>query len=155
MDKYRELKVAADNRGERKDCAVKAVAVVTDKPYGVAHAKLKAMGRQDKRATPYGLAERAVKQMGKKLIKLPVEHKTVRVFGRNLEKDKVYLIGTRGHILGARDGKIQDWTDGRCHRIEDLYLVVNPEDYEQEKAKIQKEKQRKRELDSAINDLFG
>jgi hypothetical protein len=35
-----------------------------------------------------------------------------------------YLVGTSGHVLCLRDGVVHDWTDGRCHRIRDVWEVT-------------------------------
>ena len=34
-----------------------------------------------------------------------------------------YLVGTPGHVLCLRDGVVHDWTEGKRHRVEDVYRV--------------------------------
>jgi hypothetical protein len=35
-----------------------------------------------------------------------------------------YIALTSGHALGIREGKVEDWTEGRRHRITKLYKVT-------------------------------
>lgn len=34
-----------------------------------------------------------------------------------------YILGVRGHVLGVNNGTVQDWTQGKKHRIERIWKV--------------------------------
>lgn len=34
-----------------------------------------------------------------------------------------YILGVRGHVLGVNNGIVQDWTQGRKHRIERIWKI--------------------------------
>jgi len=49
--------------------------------------------------------------------------RTVRTFERICNPNDRYLVRVKGHLLAVRDGKVQDWTQGRMHRIQQVWVV--------------------------------
>lgn len=36
----------------------------------------------------------------------------------------VYFVYTSGHVAAVRDGVVEDWTQGRRHRVKSIYQIV-------------------------------
>lgn len=114
--------------GEDNDCAVKAVAIACDVPYRMAHSLLKSEGRRDKRGTPTYMIHRAIKGLGFNMTE--VEGKapfrfggTITTLTRKLPSNGMYLAYTATHVLMVKNGKLEDWTEGRRHRIQQVFKV--------------------------------
>lgn len=127
-NRYTELIKASSRFNESKDCAVKAVAVVIGRPYKVAHAALKASGRRNNCGTPRQTTLRAIESLGFKITPLDSKHvmrkaKTLRTLDSKVPSRGMFLVCVKRHIIGVRSGMIQDWTEGRCHRIIEIYRV--------------------------------
>ncbi|MCA9072528.1 MAG: hypothetical protein KDA84_26570 [Planctomycetaceae bacterium] len=123
MMNFDELNTEAESLNEHNDCAVKAVAVAAGVSYQLAHDTLKANGRKDRKRTKPYMTFVALSDLGFTCHQIQVKAKTVRTIEKELNPNLVYLIKTRGHVLAYRDGRIQDWTQGRLHRIKAVYLV--------------------------------
>jgi hypothetical protein len=50
--------------------------------------------------------------------------KTVITAERKLDWRKTYLLCTRGHVLAMHKGQVLDWTEGRSHRVTDIWEVL-------------------------------
>lgn len=109
---------------EDRDCAVKATALVTDVSYEVAHAALKAQGRKNRCGTYPVQYRSAIAAMGFEVRKVEFKRCTVRTIGAQLRRGK-FLVRVNRHVLAVVDGKVMDWTDGRLHRVKDVYEVVS------------------------------
>ena len=35
-----------------------------------------------------------------------------------------FILGVRGHVLAVKDGKVEDWTRGRKHRVQYIYRIT-------------------------------
>lgn len=125
-----ELLCRESNRiNEKSDCAVKAVALVTNNDYHTSHQTLTRCGRAFRKGTPFSQTLMALKELGYRAEVVQsgplMRIKTVRKLDRPLKilpKDP-YLIRVNKHILAAVNGKVQDWTEGRCHRILEIYKI--------------------------------
>jgi hypothetical protein len=107
-------------------CSPIAVALVTGKPFKTAQRWLDKQGRKRGRGTPRSMTHQALKDNGytlRRLEKLEKECRTVRTLERRIGKRRTLLVHTRRHVLAVVDGKVQDWTKGRLHRIQEIYLV--------------------------------
>lgn len=127
-NRFTELVQQSNKFRESKDCAVKAVAVVIGRPYKVAHAALKACGRRNRCGTPRTVTIRAIESLGYKVTLLPDNHamrkaKTLRTLESKVPSRGMFLVVVNKHIIGIRSGMIQDWTEGRCHRIKEIYRI--------------------------------
>lgn len=99
---------ASSGIDEKRDCTVRATATALDIPYAEAHAKLKALGRKDKRAFAFLRAAKiwnwetrpdlSCRSLKKILPELAIGRFVVRV---------------RGHVFAVVDGKISDLSEAR------------------------------------------
>ena len=128
--------------GERNDCAVRAVAAVTGRPYDEVHALFKAEGRRDARATPVSITWAVLKQLGfvahqraarEFIAQYPGSHATALRSVTTHHADrfpavwrdgKSYLLFTPGHVLAVVNGVNHDWTRGRALRVKAIYEVA-------------------------------
>jgi hypothetical protein len=51
--------------------------------------------------------------------------KTVVTAARVLRRGK-YLVRIRRHVLAIVDGQVHDWTDGRQHRVQQVFEIIQP-----------------------------
>jgi hypothetical protein len=120
-------KVSKDSKslGETKDCAVKAVAIVTNTPYKVVHAMMAKHGRKPRRGTPMGITHKVLKELGVWVERCDdkFRSRTVNQLKSELPKTGRFLVRTRGHILACVNGKVMDWTDGRRHRPKEFFQI--------------------------------
>jgi hypothetical protein len=122
--------------GERNDCTVKAVSIACQIPYSEAHGYLKALGRRKgcgwfpnnhqrrKRGHVSGYIDN-LDFLGIEYERVSVVSKTVSQIEKELRTGH-YMVHVRGHVLALVDGKVQDWTEGRRHRIVSVYKIKNP-----------------------------
>ena len=109
---------------EHRDCTVIALAISGQMPYEDAHAALELAGRKPRR----GASERVIFKafaIADLLVK-KIEHtgKTPITIIKDCDKDKRYFAYTRNHMFAIVNSEVQDWTQGRRHRIEALYEVI-------------------------------
>lgn len=103
---------------ETKDCAVKAVTVVTGVHYVDVHGLMQAKGRKRRKGTCNSITYAVLDQLGFYTVDVKVRSKTVNTLGREMKwRPGVYLVWTRGHILAVKGGEVLDWTNGRRHRV--------------------------------------
>lgn len=101
-------RVASGFGFERNDCVVRAIAHAYEIPYAEAHAKMKALGREDKKPTYYmrdkmknGFEfKHHMNFDGKRTI-------TLKTFLKRKYKGN-YIIRIRGHALAVIDGVLVD-----------------------------------------------
>ena len=43
---------------------------------------------------------------------------------KKFKKSYKYLVRVRGHVLAVRNNEVLDWTEGRRHRIQEVYKVI-------------------------------
>lgn len=121
MIDFQQVKVRSSKMRERNDCAVKALAIAASKPYEEVHSVFKKHGRRNRRGTPLHIIFRAAREYSPnveyKPIRKPCGGKyTARTIGQALPKGN-YIIHYNGHVAAMVDGMVEDWTDGRCHRV--------------------------------------
>jgi hypothetical protein len=124
---YEQLRKAAVEMDERKDCAVKAVAVVAGLPYAEAHQHMEAAGRKRRDGTQDYITRRVLKSLGLKTEQVDVKARTVRTLERELKyRSGNFLVWTSSgrHVMAIKNGKSYDWTQGRLHRILRVERVV-------------------------------
>jgi len=111
---------------EDKDCAVRAVAIVSGETYRSVHAAFARAGRRPRKATSFFITCSALVRLGLKIenVRAQFKAKTIVTLGRELPKKGSFLIRVKQHILAAVDGEILDWTDGRRHRITEIWEVT-------------------------------
>lgn len=124
MNIYQELVGESSKLGEKNDCGVKALSVITGNSYTECHKLLAQLGRKKGRETLLSSMFKALQQMGFKAIPVECPYGGIRSLGRNLPSKGSFLIFATNHFAGVRDGKIHDWSEGRCLRIKKFYQIV-------------------------------
>jgi len=121
----KNLLKASEKMGERRDCSVKAVAITCGVKYEIAHKALSDAGRNFRQGSNFSSIEQAVNSLGRSMIpeNNKFKAKTVVTLARELPKRGVFLVMVQGHIIACRSGKVLDWTDGRRHRIQEIWRV--------------------------------
>ena len=123
---FNRLKKSTAKYGETRDCTVVATAIVLRTTYEDAHNLCESNGRQRRKGLGTIPIIMGVKSRGYRVE--PVNEylvpKTIKGFCK-ANMSGTYLIFVRGHVLAAKNGKVHDWSDGRCHRIQAMYKVIN------------------------------
>lgn len=122
---YEELRNESLALRETRDCAVKAVAVVSGLSYRVVHDLFRQCGRKPRKGTPRYITEKVLMKLGLATTDVTKQFKakTVCTLEREVQAGPRYLVLTRGHLLGVRHGRVYDWTAGRRHRIVRVWAV--------------------------------
>jgi hypothetical protein len=125
---FNDMEKAALGLGERRDCAVKAVAAVTDTHYVDVHGLMASNGRKARQPTPTVISRKVIAALGFYTTNVTDHYKskTIRTLGREMKHRKgSYLVWTSSghHILAIVNGQVCDWSEGRCHRIHQIELV--------------------------------
>lgn len=156
MHTFEELTREAAKAGERNDCAVKAVAAVTDKPYEEVHNAMARFGRRHNSGTPIWIILKTVEHFGfevKDCYAYQNEaalHNSIRYMHdeynykvKNLTTKHVkkfsgafthwgdramVLTGGGNHIVGIRYGQVVDYTENRAKRICGVFIVTKKEE---------------------------
>lgn len=124
---------------ESNDCTVKAIAIACDVSYPVAHKALKEQRRVNRRGAFFFQQKDALESLGFKMEPVQLQAKTVVTLGREAETLKgSYMVYVKGHVLAVRRGKVEDWTEGRRHKIKEGYKIV-PTVSRKERQKLIKE----------------
>lgn len=123
---YSEIR-AKMSKTDKRCCGPIAVAIVCGVTGRRAQNAMALFGRQRGRGSQTYQILGAVKAFGfevRELTKHPITKcKTVRTLGKNTPKRGTFLVFTARHVLAVKDGVVQDWTDGRLHRITAIYRV--------------------------------
>lgn len=121
MITFKEAKISSSKMREHNDCAVKALAIAGNKSYEEVHSLFKSLGRKNRRGTSQFIIHKAAKQVNpnfvfKNIRKPNGSFYTARSIREAFPKGR-YMILYRGHIAAMVDGTIEDWSEGRCHRV--------------------------------------
>jgi hypothetical protein len=115
-------------KNEAKDCAVRAMAVLTEYDYDDVHYTFGLCGRITQRGTDWHVIEKAAKLLRFEMVDVTnnfFDARTVRTLGRIMRYHRGrYLIRVRGHVLPIVNGTVYDWTKGRLHRILSIHKMV-------------------------------
>lgn len=112
--------------GERNDCSVKALSIVADIHYGIAHKIMKIGGRKDGCGSTVASLMAALAVLGWKNTEVTdsVNAKTIKkVSSDPAFSTGRFLIYTRGHIVSVIDGKVEDWSEDRALRIKKVWKI--------------------------------
>lgn len=134
MKKYEKVKQERNAKGfgyECSDCSVLSLAIVCRTDYATAHEAMRKAGRKDRRGAFTYQSVNALHSLGFKAEFLDVEairrrHGsgiTYKTVGKYIPKG-YYLVRVKGHIAACVNGVIEDWADGRKHRIKDIIKVT-------------------------------
>jgi hypothetical protein len=105
-------------------CAVVALAITCQVSFGKAFNLAKRLGRVTGKGTPWNIIFASYEALGYKLVRVESYAKTVSSLSQHLPSTGRYLVHVRGHVLAFDGGTVKDWSEGRRHRIKDVYQVV-------------------------------
>ena len=142
--------IAGSMLKERGDCAVRAIAAVTNTDYVKVHAMMADMGRKHKRGTPWDIIWATLNELGFKAVRrnaydfihrYPGSHATalrsVTTHHPDRFKDvwrdgNAYIFHTTRHVAAVVNGVNHDWTRGRACRVKTIWEIVPATPAEQE-----------------------
>jgi hypothetical protein len=123
---FEELMQRSESVNEKNDCVVKALSILTDYDYDDVRYVLGLCGRKPKRGCDFRVTSKAIGLLRHKIIDVSdyFSSRTVRTLEREMQGVKGrYLVRVRRHMLAVVDGKVHDWSRGRCHRIREIYQI--------------------------------
>lgn len=109
--------------GEKNDCVVKALSLVSGYSYEKVHNFLRLKGRKFRKGTLQSIWIPAMKALG-------IQHNFSRFSGKTTMNLRVpsrnsnYLILSASHVAAMIEGKVQDWSDGRRTRVLEVWEVT-------------------------------
>lgn len=139
--KLAECDMESRAMNETNDCTVRALAAASGESYLEAHRALAKHGRPHrkgpsaKRVYAHGRYHIDCPALRKAALDLgctwkvlePTEYQaktmTTATRDRRLAKGR-FICMVRGHVAAVVDGEVIDWTDGRRHRIKEVYELV-------------------------------
>lgn len=116
--------------GERNDCTVKAIAIAGDLSYHQTHEMLSRKGRRRGHGCVTVQWEAAMRDLGLEWTETSRPRKpngqgyTMKTIARAFPRGR-HIVRVRGHVAALVDGKVEDWTEGRQHRVVRV-LTLNP-----------------------------
>lgn len=129
---YEKANRISDEMGETNDCSVKALSIVCDKPYRMAHDALRKLGRRNHTGATGLTLIAAIQQFGFTVSQVQGDSPnkfggTVSTLTRRLPSKGTYFAIVRGHVIAVRNGKVEDWTAGRRHQVKVVFKVERKE----------------------------
>jgi len=121
---YTDISAETTQHGETNDCAVKAVSLACEVPYGVAHNTLRSFGRVFGEGTYTHQTKQAFEALGYDVKWLYLDLKGVTTGNIKLPKGDTYLVETNTHTLVVKDGVVLDHSINRRFRVTSVYLVT-------------------------------
>ena len=123
MNYYETIKKKSQRQKEKNDCSVKAVALATGRDYDEVHDAFNRAGRKIRHTTPRVITDQVVENMGYIWVDVTLNYdaKTVRMLEKEVTKRKTLIVFVCKHVLCLRNGKVQDWTAGRMHRVQEIF----------------------------------
>lgn len=124
---YKDVHEQSKKHNEHNDCSVRAVALACNVPYSEAHAALHKAGRINRHGARRSQTFAAVRSLGFELVQINY-HRQARTMttAHRACSNGACLVFVRGHVAAMVDGKVLDWTDGRKHRVQEIYKIVDP-----------------------------
>jgi hypothetical protein len=138
---YRTLTLNSEKaQYENNDCTVKAVALVCQVSYEVAHAELARLGRRPGKGCNASVWLLAIRNLGFELrcvhpheiiSRFPSSHQKLkgltshhpRRFPKHWDNSKVYVARSSGHAFAIIKGETQDWSINKVLRIRSIWEV--------------------------------
>lgn len=127
---FSEMMKASQACGERNDCTVKAMAVVTKIPYEKARTELQKAGRVPGRGFRMDKVVETTARQGFRVAspikpaKLNGSQYSMTTIGRIFPKGTYYVLMSKGrHVAAMVDGIIHDWSASGRRRVCALYEI--------------------------------
>lgn len=147
---YQALRVASNvvGEGNRRDCSVKAVAIITGESYERVLEVMRREGRRDGRGTPQCITLDTLAELGW-TVRLWLDSEMQRVLpfrkrGRGnitsyhpirfpewwapvAARGARLLMRSRGHMWAYTNGRVHDWSETRAVRVTNIWEVTKRE----------------------------
>lgn len=140
---FNQLSEESFKLNENNDCTVKAMAVLTGKPYAEVHAAFKAAGRKDRQGADFWIQKKAAEALGFSLRRLTREDEQAIIaqypgaqkglanittrhpvrFAKVWQQLPPMMLHVRAHVAAFKDGKLHDWSVNKAMRVIDIYVV--------------------------------
>lgn len=123
------MATASRAHNENNDCTVKALTAATGLPYDDCHKALAKQGRKPRKGCHFHtVGKRAAADLGFLMETMDWRDYDAKTMisaerDRKLAKGR-YVLQVRRHVAALVDGKVIDWSQGRRHRINDVYTFT-------------------------------
>jgi hypothetical protein len=120
---------ASQAHGETNDCTVRALTAVTGLTYDDCHRQLAKQGRKPRKGCHWFIeGPKAAEALGCTMRRMQRSEYRAKTM-ISAERDPAlrngrFAVLVRGHVAGMIDGNVIDWSQGRRHRIVDVYEVT-------------------------------
>ena len=115
-------------RTQRADCSVRAASTLLEITYDEADTLLAQFGRKRNCRLTTTKLLKAIRSQEFTVTKIPILKRfTVRTAPGLLPSHYRYLLVTSGHFVALFHGRIEDWTQGRLHRVIEVYGIERTE----------------------------
>jgi len=125
-NRYKELEhVAKRYYRDSGYCSVIALAVCCDLKFGKARKAMERGGRSNGRGVNMTMIRNGLAEFGfeGKLV-YDVKPCTMTTVARQLDSSKTYMVFVNGHVAAVKGGMVQDWTEGRRHKVQCIWEIV-------------------------------
>ena len=131
MERFDRVKKARERFGETNDCSVIATSIAARVPYNVAHAALKAQGRNNRNGTTPARMLKALEALGCEWEQVTDPRQangsryTMKTIGQACRRG-FYIVLVNGHVAAVVNGQVEDWTNDRRHHVRAYWKVTVP-----------------------------
>ena len=129
LTRFQKVSKRAMDNGHVKMCAPLAMSLVTGETFDDCHDMLNLLGyRPHKRTgTKNGKYSEGLHELGYNTKRHLIPHniKTNVTLAGRLDPTKEYVIEYSRHVAAYSNGAIEDWTDGRRHRVLGIVEVIH------------------------------
>lgn len=108
---------------DRNACTLIAYAVAAQKDIRKVRRFFKVMGRRDRCGMIPSKWKDVYNRGGLTLVPFQCNAKTIGKVTQHLPQKGTYLVHTTSHVATVRDGVLEDWSEGRRHRIKQVFKV--------------------------------
>lgn len=128
------VQATTEYRADKNHCAVVATAVAFNMDFKTAQEHYDRAGRRRRKGTSLFVIGKVIGRL-KQLQTVKVEEETPTNYTNGktmtanncvnyLDEKCNYIALTTNHAIGIKAGKVEDWTEGRRHRITKLYKIT-------------------------------
>jgi hypothetical protein len=121
----------AQKNGHKNFCTDAAITIASGVDFNRVHETQRKLGlRKSKTSSGSWEYFKTLNFLGfdTKRIRVPVGAKTNRTLVGKLPKNKSFIVEYKGHVAAYVNGRIEDWSDGRCNRVRSIIEVTRSED---------------------------
>ncbi len=124
---FEEARAAGDAMGEKHDCAVIALSVVSGVHYNNIHKMLKELKRRNRCGTPTPMIRAAIVRLQLKAHDITnfYEGSSVRTIVPQLPQQGKFLVNVRKHILAVIDGTAEDWSKYKKLYVQSIWQITD------------------------------